>query len=329
MLDLRRRQFITLLGGAACAWPLAARAQQPAKLPIIGYLGTAVPSAWSPWTAAFVQRLRELGWIEGRTVAIEYRGAEGRSERYIDIAAEFVRLKVDVIVTVGTAAAAAKQATSIIPIVFAVAADPVSSGLMASLSRPGGNVTGLSLQQTDAAGKRLELLREVLPDFRRLAIMANVGYPAAVLDMNEVQVAARKLGLEVVDKLEIRKPEDVAPAFDALKGGAQALYVCGDALVDALRARINTLALGARLPTLYPNREYLQAGGLMSYGPSFSDLFLHAADYVDKILRGAKPADLPVERPTTFELVINLQAAKAIEHEVPAGLVLRADKVIE
>ena len=147
--------------------------------------------------------------------------------------------------------------------------------------------------------------------------------------MNEAQVAARKLGLEVVDKLEIRKPEDVAPAFDALKGGAQALYVCGDALVDALRARINTLALGARLPTLYPNREYLQAGGLMSYGPSFSDLFLHAADYVDKILRGAKPADLPVERPTTFELVINLQAAKAIGHEVPAGLVLRADKVIE
>src|SRR5262249_35842784 len=170
-------------------------------------------------------------------------------------------------------------------------ADPVSSGLVGSLARPGGNVTGLSLQQTDAAGKRLQLLREVLPDFRRLAIMANVGYPAAVLDMNEVQVAARKLGLEVVDKLELRKAEDVAPAFDALKGGAQALYVCGDPLVDAVRARINILALGARLPTLYPNREYLQAGGLMSYGPSFSDLFLRAADYVDKILHGAKPAD--------------------------------------
>jgi putative ABC transport system substrate-binding protein len=240
---MTRRDFITLLGGAAVGWPLAARAQQPAKLPTIGYLGTAVPSAWSPWTAAFVQRLRELGWIEGRTVVIEYRWAEGRVERYGEIAAEFVRLKVD-IVTVGTAATAAKQATSVIPIVFAVAADPVSSGLVASLARPGGNVTGLSLQQTDAAGKRLELLREVLPDFRRLAIMANVGYPAAVLDMNEVQVAARKLGLEVVDKLEIRKPEDVAPAFDALKGGAQALYVCGDALVDAVRARINTLAAG-------------------------------------------------------------------------------------
>jgi putative tryptophan/tyrosine transport system substrate-binding protein len=242
-IHIRRRELLVTLGGAA-AWPLAARAQQPAKLPTVGYLGTAVPSAWSPWTAAFVQRLRELGWIEGRTVVIEYRWAEGRNERYAEIAAEFVRLKVDVIVTVGTAAAAAKQATSVIPIVFAVAADPVSSGLVASLARPGGNVTGLSLQQTDAAGKRLELLREVLPDFRRLAIMANVGYPAAVLDMNEVQVAARKLGLEVVDKLEIRKPEDVAPAFDALKGGAQALYVCGDALVDAVRARINTLALG-------------------------------------------------------------------------------------
>ena len=229
---MRRRDFITLVGGAAAAWPLTARAQQSKKLPAIGFLGTSTPSAWSQWTTAFVQRLRELGWVEGSTVAIEYRWAEGRPERYAEIAAEFVRLKVDVIVTVGTAAAAAKQATPVIPIVFAVAADPVGSGLVASLARPGGNVTGLSNQQVDIAGKRLELLREVLPDFRRLAIIANVGYPAAVLDMNEVQVAARKLGLDVVDKLEIRKPEDVAPAFDALKGGAQALYVCGDALVD-------------------------------------------------------------------------------------------------
>jgi putative tryptophan/tyrosine transport system substrate-binding protein len=326
---MKRREFITLLGGAAAAWPLAARAQQPAKLPTIGPLGTAAASAWAPWTAAFVQRLHELGWIEGRTVAIEYRWAEGREERYGEIAAEFVRLKADVIVTVGTAAAAAKQVTSVIPIVFAVAADPVGSGLVASLARPGGNVTGLSNQQVDIAGKRLELLREVLPDFRRLAIIANVGYPAAVLDMNEVQVAARRLGLEVVDKLEIRKPEDVAPAFDALKGGAQALYVCGDALVDSVRARINTLALGMRLPTIYPNREYLQAGGFMSYGPSFSDLFLRAADYVDKILRGAKPGGLPVEQPTKFELVINLTAAKALGLTIPESFLLRADAVIE
>jgi putative tryptophan/tyrosine transport system substrate-binding protein len=326
---MQRREFISLLGIAAVTWPLAARAQQPKKLPTIGFLGTSTPSAWSQWTTAFVQRLRELGWVEGGTVAIEYRWAEGRPERYAEIAAEFVRLKVDVIVTVGTAAAAAKQATPVIPIVFAVAADPVGSGLVASLARPGGNVTGLSNQQVDIASKRLELLREVLPDFRRLAIIANVGYPAAVLDMNEVQVAARKLGLDVVDKLEIRKPEDVAPAFDALKGGAQALYVCGDALVDAVRARINTLALGARLPTIYPNREYLQAGGLMSYGPNFSSLFRSAAEYVDKILRGAKPGDLPVEQPTKFELVINLTAAKALGLTIPESFLLRADEMIE
>jgi putative ABC transport system substrate-binding protein len=172
-------------------------------------------------------------------------------------------------------------------------------------------------------------LRELLPDFHRLAIIANVGYPAAVLDMNEVQVAARKLGLDVVDKLEIRKPEDVAPAFDALKGDAQALYVCGDALVDALRARINTLALGARLPTIYPNREYLQAGGLISYGANFSDLFRHAADFVDKILHGAKPGGLPVEQPTKFELVINLTAAKALGLKIPEAFLLRADELIE
>ena len=270
-----------------------------------------------------------LGWIDGRTVAIEYRWAEGRSERYTEIAAEFVRLKVDVIVTAGASVVAAKQATSVIPIVFAVAADPLGTGLVASLARPGGNVTGLSNQQVDITGKRLELLREVLPDFRRLAIMANVGYPAAVLDMNEVQVAARKLGLDVVDKLEIRKPEDVAPAFDALKGGAQALYVCGDALVDAVRARINTLALGARLPTIYPNREYLQAGGLMSYGANFSDLFRRAADFVDKILHGAKPGALPVEQPTKFELVINLTAAKALGLKIPEAFLLRADELIE
>jgi putative tryptophan/tyrosine transport system substrate-binding protein len=326
---IERRKFLATLGGAAAAWPLVSRAQQAGKLPTIGFLGSGTPSAWSHWVAAFAQRLRELGWIEGRTVAIEYRWAEGRSERFAEIAAEFVRLKVDVIVTVGSALVVAKQATSTIPIVFALAADPVGSGVVASLARPGGNVTGLSLQQTDAAGKRVELLREVLPDFRRLAIMANVGYPAAVLDMNEVQVAARKLGLEVVDKLEIRRPEDVAPAFDGLKGGAQALYVCGDALVDALRARINTLALGARLPTIYPNREYLQAGGLMSYGPSFSDLFGRAADYVDKILRGAKPGDLPVEQPTKFELVINQTAAKALGLKIPEAFLLRADELIE
>ena len=283
----------------------------------------------SQWVAAFVQRLRELGWIEGRTVAIEYRWAEGRSERFAEIAAEFVRLKVDVIVTAGTAAVvAAKQATSVIPIVFAAAGDPVGTGLVASLARPGGNVTGLSIQATDLAGKRLELLREVVPGLRRLAIMANVGNPAAVLEMGEVQAAARTLGLEVVT-LEIRRAEDIAPAFEALKGRADALYVVGDPLVNTNRVRINTLALAARLPTMYGSREYVEAGGLMSYGANFPDLFRRAADYVDKILRGAKPADIPVEQPTKFDLVINLTTAKALGLDVPPTLLARADEVIE
>jgi putative ABC transport system substrate-binding protein len=325
---MRRREFIAFFGSAAAAWPLAVRAQQPAKVPTIGFLGASTSSAWNHWVAAFVRRLGELGWIEGRTVAIEYRWAEGRSERYTEIAAEFVRLKVDVIVTVGSAIAAAKQTTSVIPIVFAVAVDPVGTGLVASLARPGGNVTGLSMQSTDLAAKRLELLREVLPGLRRLAIMANVGYPAAVLEKGEVQAAARKLGLDV-DTLEIRRPEDIAPAFGALKSGAQALYVCTDSLVNAYHARINTLALGARLPTIYSTRAFLEAGGLMSYGANNADLFRRAADYVDKILRGAKPGEIPVEQPTKFELGINLKTAKALGLTIPEAFLRRADEVIE
>jgi ABC-type uncharacterized transport system substrate-binding protein len=257
---MRRRRFITLLGGAAAAWPMAARAQQ--KLPTIGLLGTASASAWGPWTAAFVKRLRELGWIEGRTIAIEYRWADGRRERFAEIAAEFVERKVDVILTSGAAGNAAKKATSTIPIIFAVANDPLGSGLVASLARPGGNVTGLSAQQSDLVSKRLELLREVVPGFRQLAIMANVGYPAAVLEMDEVQGTARTFGFEVAE-FEIRRPEDIAPAFEALKGRAEALYVCSDPLVNANRIPINTLALVARLPTSYANRGYVDAGGVL------------------------------------------------------------------
>jgi ABC-type uncharacterized transport system substrate-binding protein len=327
MFEMRRREFIALIGGAT-AWPLAARAQQPAKLPTIGFLGTATPSAWNQWTPAFVQRLRELGWIEGRTVAIEYRWAEGRDERYTEIAAELVRLKVDVIVTGEGALLVAKQATSVIPIVFALAADPVGSRFVASLARPGGNITGLSVQATDLAGKRLEFLREVIPGLRRLAILANVGYPAAELEMDEVQAAARTLGLEVAT-LEIRRADDIAPAFEALKGLAEALYVPADPLVNTNRIRINTLALGARLPTMFGFREYVEAGGLMSYGPNIPHLFRRAADYVDKILRGAKPGDLPVEQPTKFDLIINLTTAKALGIEIPATLLARADEVIE
>jgi putative tryptophan/tyrosine transport system substrate-binding protein len=325
---MRRREFITLLGGAT-AWPLAARAQQPGKLPTIGFLGSLSPSAQSTWTAAFVQRMREHGWIEDRTVAIEYRWAEGRGERFAEIAAEFVRLKVDVIVTAGTEAViAVKKATSVIPIVFGTAGDPVATGLVASLARPGGNVTGLSNQSADIAGKRLELLQAVVPSLRRLAIMANIASSIGVLEMREVQAAAQTLGVEVAT-LEIRRAEDIAPAIEALKGGADALYVVTEPLVNTNRVQINTLALGARLPTLHGQKPYVEAGGLMSYGANIPDLFRRAADYVDKILRGTKPADIPVEQPTKFELVINLRTAKALGLDVPPSLLVLADEVIE
>ncbi len=324
---MKRRDFIAGLAGAA-AWPLMARGQQPAKLPTIGYFGTVAASAWGPWTTAFAQRLRELGWIEGRTVAIHYRWAEGRAERLAEIAAEFVRLKVDVIVTGGNAAVAAKQASSVIPIVFALMDDPLSMGLVASLARPGGNVTGLSMQQTELAGKRLELLREVVPGLRRLAIMANAENPASMAELRELQATARTLALEVVPS-EISRAEDIAPAFEALKTRAQALCVVGDALVMTHRVRINTLALAARLPTIYNIREYVEAGGLMSYGPNIPDLFRRAADFVDKILRGAKPGEIPVEQPTKFDLVINLTTAKALGLNVPPTLLTQADEVIE
>jgi putative ABC transport system substrate-binding protein len=325
---MTRREFISLLGGAAALAPLAARAQQPGKLPTIGFLGASTPSNWSHWTAAFVQRLRELGWVEGRTVAIEYRWAEGRFERFSEFAAEFVRLKVDVIVTVGSAVPPAKQATATIPIVFALAADPVGSGLIASLARPVGNVTGLSILSSDLAGKRIELLREVLPALRRLAVIVNVGSANAALEIFEARAAARKLGLDA-DVLEIRRAEDIGPAFGTLKSDVQALYVCPDPLVNANHARINTLALGARLPTMHPFRDYLGAGGLMSYGADNTDLFRRAGGYVDKILRGAKPSDLPVEQPTKFDLIVNLTTAKALGFKIPDSFLLRATEVIE
>jgi putative tryptophan/tyrosine transport system substrate-binding protein len=326
---IRRRKFLATLGGAAVAWPFAVRAQQPAKLPTIGFLVSGSPSSHGQWVAAFVRRLHELGWIEGRTVAIEYRWAEGRTERAAEIAAEFVQRNVDVIVTSATALiVAAMQATSVIPIVFAAAGDPVGTGLVASLARPGGNVTGLSIQQTDVAAKRLELLREVVPSLGRLAILGNVGGPAVVLDMREVQAAARTLGLEVITS-EIRRGEDIVSAFEGLNGRADALYVCIDQVVNTHRIRINTLALAARLPTMHATREYVEAGGLMSYGPNIPDLFRRAADYVDKILRGAKPGDIPVEQPRKFDLIINLTTAKALRLTIPESFLLRADALIE
>jgi putative ABC transport system substrate-binding protein len=326
---MRRREFITLFCGAAAAWPIAARAQRPAKLSTVGFLGSGTPSVQSQWVAAFLQRLRELGWIEGRNLTIEYRWAEGSSDRAAELAAEFVRLNVDVIVTYANPmVVATKQATSVIPIVFAAAADPLGTGLVAGLARPGGNVTGLSVQNTDLAGKHLELLRDLVPGLHRLAIMVNVGNSAAVLEMRAVQAAARTIGLEVVT-LEIRRAEDIAPAFEGLNGRAEALYVCIDTVLFSNRVRVNTLALAARLPTMLSNREYVEAGGLMSYGPNFLDLFRRAGDYVDKILHGAKPGDLPVEQPTKFDLTINLTTAKALGLAVPPTLLARADEVIE
>jgi putative ABC transport system substrate-binding protein len=275
-----------------------------------------------------VQRLRELGWIESRSVTIEYRWAQGRSERFAEIAAEFVRLKVDVIITHTTLpVVAAKQATSVIPIVFATAGDPVGNGLVASLARPGGNVTGLSNQGTDIAAKRLELLREIVPGLRRLAIMGNAGNPAILLELREVQAAARTLGLEVTT-LEIRRAEDIAFVFPAL-GRVDALYLAADPLAAVNRVRINTLALGARLPTMHSFREYVEAGGLISYGANLEDMFRRSADYVDKILRGTKPGDIPVEQPTKFDLVFNLTTAKALGLAIPEPFLLRADEVIE
>jgi putative ABC transport system substrate-binding protein len=273
---VKRREFITLIGGAVAAWPLAARAQQTGKVPTIGFLGAATSSAWGSWTAAFVKRLHELGWIEGRTVTIEYRWAEASSDRMAEIAAEFVRLKVDVILTSGTAVLPVKQATSVIPIVFAVANDPVGSGFVASLARPGGNVTGLSIQSSDLAGKRIELLREVVPGLSRLAIIANSGNPGALLEMGEMQTAARRLGLDVAT-FEVRRAEEIVDAFEAIRRNAQALYVGPDALMASSQVRINTLAASARLPTMYGLRTHVEGGGLMFYGPNSPDLFRRAA----------------------------------------------------
>ena len=324
---MKRREFLGVIGNAA-AWPLSAYAQQPRKLPTIGFLGGATPSAWSHWVAAFAQRLRELGWIDGQSIGVEYRWAEGRSERYAEIAAEFVRLKVDVIVTSGAAVPAVRRVTSAIPIVFGVSGDAVREGLVASLARPGGNATGLSLLAPDITSKRLDILREVVPGLRRLGLIANVGHLGAAAEMGAAQAAAAKLGFEVVTH-EIRRAEEIVTGFALFKSRTDALYVCTEPLMHGNRVRINILAAAAGLPTMYSNRDYVDSGGLMSYGPNSTALFRRAADYVDKILRGTKPAELPVEQPTKFDLVINLTTAKALGVTVPSTLLARADEVIE
>jgi len=326
---IARRDVITLLGGAAVGWPLAARAQQDGRLWRIGLIGSASLATQGQWVALFAQRLRELGWIEGRGLALEIRWAEGSNERAAEIAAELVRLKVDVMVPVGTPeAVATERATSAIPIVFVAVGDPLGTGLVTSLARPGGNATGLSNQMTDTSTKRLELLRNVVPNLKRLAIMGNVNNPVPAQEMDEVQSAAGTLGLAPV-RFEIRQADDIAPAFEALKGRAEALYVATDGLTLSNRIAINTLALFTRMPAVHGNREMLEGGGLMSFGSSIPALFRRAAEIVDKILRGAKPGDIPVEQPTKFELIINMKTAKALGLAIPSSVQLQADEVVE
>ncbi len=321
---MRRREFLAGLGAAA--WPAVARAQR--RLPTIGILGSASAIAMGPWVAACVQRLRELGWIEGRTGNIELRWADGRPERIAEIAAEFERLHVDVIITTGTAISIIKQTSSTIPLVFAIANDPLGAGLVASLARPGGHITGLSQLAADLGGKRVELIREIIPTMKRLAILGDAGNQAVVPEMRQVQEAARMLGLQD-ELLDVRRAEEIGPALEALKGKADALYVQSGPLMNTNRVKISTLALAARLPTMSGIRDYVDAGSLVSYGPNFPDMFRRAAEIADKILRGANPGDVPVEQAAKFDLILNLTTAKALGLKIPESFLLRANEVIE
>jgi putative ABC transport system substrate-binding protein len=328
-ISYNRRRFAATFVGAVATWSLEAKAQQPARNPTIGLLYTSSTLLGRARVAAFVQRLGELGWAEGRNVTIDLRWAEGRNERAHDTVAEFVQRSVDVIVLNGDAQVLdAKRQTTTIPIVISASADPVGNGLVASLARPGGNVTGLSLGLTETAGKRLELLRELVPSMRRVAIFGNLGNPTVALEHDAVQAAARTLGLDAV-RAEIRTASDIGLTFDGLKGRVDALYVCIDPLVGTNGQQINDRALAADLPIMHSFRELVEAGGLVCYGPDVPDMFRRAADMVDKILKGGKPADLPVEQPTKFALVINLKTAKALGIAIPPSTLVRADEVIE
>ena len=325
---MKRRQFMALLGGAAVAVPLAARAQQPGKLPTIGYLGAHSATTQAKWKAAFELRLAELGWVDGRTVTIVYRWAEGRMERHAELAAEFARMKPDVIITAGAAAVAARQATSVVPIVFAVSGDPVGTGLVGSLARPGGNATGLSAPATEITGKRLELLRELVPGLRRLAILGNIANPTTVQELRGIQAAAGRVGVDAVTA-EYRQPEEIERAFETFRGRTDALYVCTEPVAYLNRVRIESFAREARLPGIFGLREFVEVGGLMSYGADVGDLYRRSAEFVDKILRGGNPAEIPVGEPTKFNLIVNLKTAKALGLTIPEPFLRRADEVIE
>ncbi len=326
-----RRAFIGTLAGSLLASPLVTRAQQAAKVYRVGYL-TAGPVTANPRNLeAFRQGLRELGWVEGQNIVIEYRSAEGRLDRLPELAAELVRLKVDVIAASPTPTAlAAKKATATVPVVGVSLTEPVGLGLIASLARPGGNVTGVAYSVgTDIFGKDLELLKEVVPKVRRVAVLSNPDGPVQPLTISNVKAAARSLGLQL-QLVEARGPGDFDGAFAAMaRESAGALFVVTDPVFIPHRARLTGLAAKNRLPSMFAQRADVEAGGLISYGPNFADMYRRAATYVDKILKGAKPADLPVEQPTKFELVINLKTAKALGLTIPPSLLQRADEVIQ
>jgi putative ABC transport system substrate-binding protein len=312
------------------AAPLAAAAQQPRGMPRVGFLSFASTNSFPARVEAFRAGLRELGFVGGQTIAIDWRWAEGRDDRLPGLAEELVRLKVDVIVTHGVAATlAARRATAAIPIVIASADDPVATGLVESLARPGGNVTGLSVMALDLSGKRLEMLKEAIPRLRRLAVLRNPTNPVSVPELKETQVAARALGSQI-QSLEAADPRGFAGAFSAMtRERAGALTVLSDAMFLDRHTQIVGHATKSRLPAIFWTREFPQAGGLMSYGPNVADLWRRSATYVDKILKGAKPADLPVEQPTRFELVVNLKTAKALGLTIPQSVLIRADRVIQ
>jgi len=324
---MNRRQFVTLIGSVAASWPLVARAQT-AKSPVIGFLVPGSQASHGAWVAAFAKRLSEFGWTEGRNIVIEYRWAAGDNDRMAEFAAEFVQRKVDVIVSSANGVNIASRATPSIPIVFAAFNDPVATGLAKSLSQPGGNVTGLTVQPNDLASKRIELLREIVPQMRRLFALANIAGSGFQRETASIRTAAAALNIEA-DILELRTAEDIAPALARLKGRADALYVLSEPLVNSNKAQILQAVTQERIPTIFGFREFVDAGGLMSYGANFPDLFSRAAEFVDKILRGARPADMPVQQPVKFDLIVNLKAAKALGLKIPESFLLRADEVIE
>ena len=322
------RMFVWLLATVLLIIAPPAEAQQPTTIPRIGYLGGATGSGEAR-IEALRQGLRELGYVEGKNIVIEWRYAEGKPDRERALAAELVRLKVEVIVTVGsTATRAAKEATSTIPIVMTQDPDPIGNGFVASLARPGGNITGLSNVNRELSGKRLELLKEVIPGLSRVAVLGTSTFPGTAQNLKETELAAGALRIQL-QYLDVLDPKDIETAFrGASKGRAEAVLVLGGSVLNPQRARVVELAAKRRLPTIYGIRESVEAGGLMSYGPSGNDLTRRAATYVDKILKGAKPAELPVEQPTKFEFIINLKAAKQIGLTIPPNVLARADRVI-